>query len=130
MKFDGVIVLNPSGLESFFRQWVIMLTPFHGLTGKLVDIYSLMLLWRWRRSIIDDNPAEVDSWFFERDTKAAFMEETGLSMAYYSIILKKLRLSGVLKGNRFNLRYVPRVNRDSGRFDLLIRFDFDGGIFE
>lgn len=127
MKPDGALIIDSRSMGLFFRQWVLMLSPYHGLSGRLIDLFALMLLWRWERSSIEDSPELLDEWFFSTKTKKEFMKATGLSVVYYSIVMKRLRDSGVIDGRRFNLRYVPRVDRSTGKFDLLLRFRFIDG---
>ena len=122
MKPNNVIYLKSSS-NSFYRQWIEFLAPFHKLTARERDVAAriLMQYFRLRESIPDEEVLKEVLW--SQNSRKDMRESLKMSQAHFQMILAKLRESEVLVNGSINPRYIPHLG-DEPRFMLSIVFDW------
>ena len=122
MKPNNVIYLKSSP-NSFYRQWIEFLAPFHKLTARERDVAAriLMQYFRLRESIPDEEVLKEVLW--SQNSRKDMRESLKMSQAHFQMILAKLRESEVLVKGSINPRYIPHLGEEP-RFMLSIVFDW------
>ena len=122
MKPNNVIYLKSSS-NSFYRQWIEFLAPFHKLTARERDVAAriLMQYFRLRESIPDEEVLKEVRW--SQNSRKDMRESLKMSQAHFQMILAKLRESEVLVNGSINPRYIPHLGEEP-RFMLSIVFDW------
>lgn len=119
------IIRIPSDLSTtFFKYWFLFLYPFHHLTNKEMEVITCFLKHRFELSkFISDNDI-LDSVTMSEDTRKKVIEECGISLPHFQVILGKLRKNKVIIDGRINPKYIPNIDNNSDNFQLLLYFDF------
>ena len=122
MKPNNVIYLKSSS-NSFYRQWIEFLAPFHKLPARERDVAARILAqyFRLRDSIPDEEVLKEVLW--SQNSRKDMRESLGMSQAHFQMILAKLRESEVLVDGSINPRYIPHLGEEP-RFMLSIVFDW------
>lgn len=116
----------PCKLSRFFKYWLHFTEPLHKLTTKDMHILSLILLKRHELSKVITDESMIDSYLFSKDIRDQIIEASGESKVNFSVTLSRLRKSNViLKGNKINKKYIPNLDKNGTRFDLMIIFDIN-----
>ena len=126
MKPNNVIYLKSTS-NSFYRQWIEFLAPFHKLTARERDVAAriLMQYFRLRESIPDEAVLKEVLW--SQNSRKDMRESLKMSQAHFQMILAKLREAEVLVDGSINPRYIPHLGEEP-RFMLSIVFDWSSQI--
>lgn len=123
-EVDNVIPLS-SNLEEFFKQWLRFIRPLHNLTDREQDVTAAFLRNRYELSSKINDQKILNQVLFSEQTKKRIMEETGLSVAHFQVIMGKLRKAGVIKDNTLNPKIVPLLKPGAKDFKLLLFFEIE-----
>ena len=92
------------------------------LTEKEIEVISCFLKQRWELSKKISDPAILDSQVMSNDTKQKVIEECGMTLQHFYVVMSNLRKNKVIINNTINPRLIPSRLDDSGVFQLLILF--------
>ncbi len=123
-EVDNVIPLS-SNLNDFFKQWLRFIRPLHNLTDREQDVTAAFLRNRYELSSKISDQKILNQVLFSEQTKKRIMEETGLSVAHFQVIMGKLRKAGVIKDNTLNPKIVPLLRPEAKDFKLLLFFEIE-----
>ena len=116
----------PTTSGDFLRAWLEATKPIHKLTASEMNFAALLL--KKREEIAKDlnskDSALIEKLLFDKDMLATICQEAGIKSGHMQIMLRKMRLRGVLNGKRFNPLYVPVWRKDKP-FRLLFLFLFN-----
>ena len=122
LNIDNFIPLQTS-LHDFFKMWLTYIKPLHNLTEREQDVTAAFLRNRHYLSTKISDIKILNQVLFSEQTKKKIMEETGLSVAHFQVIMGKLRKAGIIKDNTLNLKIVPKLKQDAKDFKLLLYFE-------
>ena len=125
---NSSITQIPCTLDKFFKYWLQFTAPLHKLQNKDIEVLSFILKKRYELSkvITDDNV--IDSYLLSREIRDQMLEESGETRSNFQVTLSKLRKQGVISPDgKINKRFIPNLDNDSLRFELMIIFDIKDG---
>lgn len=122
VNIDNVIPLQ-SSLHDFFKLWLKCIKFLHNLTEREQDVTAAFLRNRYYLSSKISDLKILNQVLFSEQTKKKIMEETGLSVAHFQVIMGKLRKAGVIKDNTLNPKIVPTLKPGAKDFKLLLFFE-------
>lgn len=122
MTVNNVIRI-PTSLKKFFRFWFEFLKPFHKLTDREIDVITAFTYERHLLSKVISDSDILDKVVMSEDIKDKVREELELSLAYFQVIMGKLRKNKVIIDNKINPRFIPNITDDNGPFKLMLLFD-------
>lgn len=123
-KPNNVITI-PAKLDSieFFKWWCVFLRPFIKLTDRETDVIASFLKQRYELSKDISNPALLDNVVMGEDSKRKVMEECGISLQHFYVVMSNLRKNRIIVNNVINPRLIPNIRKgEDGMFQLLILF--------
>lgn len=126
-RVNNVIRIPTSLSGNFFRIWVEFLTPLHNLTNKEKDVVAAFLKTRYNlsKSITDDKLLDKVV-ITNSSVKEQVKQECGISNAFFTVIMGKLKKTSVIADNRINPKFIPKnINEKDGAFSLLLYFDLN-----
>ena len=85
-EVDNVIPLSCS-LHDFFKAWLNFIKPLHNLTEREQDVTAAFLRNRHELSSKISDAKILNQVLFSEQTKKKIMEETGLSVAHFQVIM-------------------------------------------
>ena len=89
-----------------------------------MDVITAFVKQRYELSkVVSDNDI-LDKIVMSEDTKRKVREECNMTLPHFQVIMGKLRKNNVIKDNRINPRYIPKVIEENGSFKLMLLFDF------
>ena len=107
----------------FFRYWYEFLKPFHKLTDREIDVITAFTYKRHQLSKVISDQEILDKVLMSEDTKKKIREECDITLAYFQVIMGKLRRNKVIIDNRINPRFIPNITEENGAFKLMLLFD-------
>ena len=121
-KPDSLLRIDCDDLQQFFKLWFKFLEPLHHLTDREVDVLACLCKYRYLlgKKIMDDEI--LDNVLFSEDTKKKIIEDLGMSLQYYQVIISKLRKINLLKEGHIEPRIVPNLKEDRGNYTLMLNF--------
>ena len=122
-KINNVITIPTSVEGSFFRFWFEFLRPFHKLTDREMDVIASFVKHRYALSKVVSDQDVLDKLTMSDDTKRQVREDCNISQAHFQVIMTKLKKSRVIENGRINPKFIPRLDKDSNNFQLLLSFD-------
>lgn len=122
-KPNNVIALKSNLSGKFFRIWLEFLRPFHKLTDRETDVMASFLRQRFELSKVVSDQEVLDRLTMSEDTKKKVREECNISQAHFQVIMTKLKKTKMIDNNKINPRFIPRVDKNSKGFQLLLVFD-------
>lgn len=117
------VIRIPTSLKKFFRFWFEFLKPFHKLTDREIDVITAFTYERHLLSKVISDSDILDKVVMSEDVKDKVREELELSLAYFQVIMGKLRKNKVIIDNKINPRFIPNITDDNGPFKLMLLFD-------
>lgn len=111
-------MLNPTAAFSVntiadrvFNTWLALLTNFHHLTDKEIDVAALFLktYFKNQKSIINDDV--LNDVTLSLENKRKIREELKLTPTYFQIIIKSLKDKGFIKNGKINPLYIPTFSK-------------------
>jgi hypothetical protein len=125
MKKANNIIRIPTSLSgSFFKYWLLFLKPFHKLADREIDIAASLIKQRYELSKVIKDDEILDRVTMSEDTKKKVREECGITLAYFQVIMGKLRKNKVIIDNKINPKFIPNLPED-GNFSLLLYFELN-----
>ena len=121
---DNVLNIPTSLKGKFFKQWLVFLLPYHGLTDREMDIAAAFLLKRYELSKVISDVNILDSVLMNEDTKRLIREECQIKHPHFQVIMSKLRKAKIILDSRLNPKFIPNVKEENGNFKLLLLFSF------
>jgi hypothetical protein len=122
-KPDNMFTIEGKPEKNFFKWWCILMTPFINLTPKEIDLVASLLKQRHELSKKISDPALVDSQLKNNDTRQKVLEECGITLAHYYVLMSNLRSKGIVTEAGLNSKLIPRISKDNnGYCQLLILF--------
>lgn len=122
-KPNSVIALKSSLNGNFFRMWLEFLRPFHKLTERESDVMASFLRQRYELSKVVSDQEILDKLIMSEDTKKKVREDCGISQVHFQVIMTKLKKSKMIDNGKINPRFIPRVDKDTKSFQLLLSFE-------
>lgn len=117
------VIRIPTSLKKFFRFWFEFLKPFHKLTDREIDVITAFTYERHLLNKVISDSDILDKVVMSEDVKDKVREELELSLAYFQVIMGKLRKNKVIIDNKINPRFIPNITDDNGPFKLMLLFD-------
>lgn len=117
------VIRIPTSLQMFFRYWYEFLKPFHKLTDREIDVITAFTYKRHQLSKVISDQEILDKVLMSEDTKKKIREECDITLAYFQVIMGKLRRNKVIIDNRINPRFIPNITKENGAFKLMLLFD-------
>lgn len=116
-KFCKVIEVT----NDFYRNWLILINTFFGMTAKEIDVASILLenYVDIKRKVVDESI--VNSILFSSEYRRKIKEQLKLKGDYFDVLLNKLRKHNVILNNKLNERVIPKFDDDN--FVLIIAFN-------
>lgn len=124
-KINNVITISASTEGSFFRYWFEFLRPFHKLTDREMDVIASFVKHRYALSKVVSDQEVLNKLTMSDDTKKKVREDCNISQAHFQVIMTKLKKSKVIENGRINPKFIPRLDKDSNNFQLLLSFDLN-----
>lgn len=122
---NNVIALKSSLSGRFFRIWLEFLRPFHKLTERETDVMAAFLKERYELSKVVSDQEVLNRLTMSEDTKKKIREACNISQTHFQVIMTKLKKNSIIVNNRINPKFIPRVDKDSKGFQLLLAFDLE-----
>lgn len=123
-KINNVITI-PTSTNNFFRYWFEFLRPFHKLTDREMDVIASFVKQRYELSKVVSDQEVLNRLTMSDDTKKKVREECNISQAHFQVIMTKLKKSKIIDNGRINPKFIPRLDKDSNNFQLLLSFDIN-----
>lgn len=124
-KINNVITIPASTEGNFFRYWFEFLRPFHKLTDREMDVIASFVKHRYALSKVVSDQEVLNKLTMSDDTKKKVREDCNISQAHFQVIMTKLKKSKVIENGRINPKFIPRLDKDSNNFQLLLSFDLN-----
>lgn len=125
-KVNNIIKIPITQDIKFFRCWLELLTPYHKLTPREIDVAAEFLNKRFElsKSITDNNL--LDKILMNEETKAEIRKICGVNSAHFQVIMGKLRKAKFIVDNRVNYKFIPKnLHMGDKAFQMLFYFAFD-----
>jgi hypothetical protein len=97
----------PNKDSEFFRAWLEVMRPLHGLASKEMDFAAAFLKKRYELAKTMTDDRLIDRVLFDAETKNAVAESLGISYSYMQYIFKKMRECGMIREKRINPQFLP-----------------------
>lgn len=117
------VIRIPTSLQKFFRYWFLFLKPFHKLTDREIDVITAFTYERYLLSKVVSDVDILDKVVMSEDIKKKVREQANVTLAYFQVIMGKLRRNQVIIDNKINPRFIPNIIEDNGSFKLMLLFD-------
>lgn len=124
-KINNVITVPTSTEGKFFKYWFEFLRPFHKLTDREIDVIASFVKHRYLLSKVVSDQEVLNKLTMSDDTKKKVREDCNISQAHFQVIMTKLKKSKVIENGRINPKFIPRLEKDSNNFQLLLSFDLN-----
>lgn len=123
-KPNNALTVAPTPEKNFFKWWCIMLHPFINLTPREEDVLAAYLKHRQAlKKVISDSVA-LDSYLMGDDIKLKVIEECGISLQNYYVVMGNLKKKNVITEAGITPILIPNIKEDdNGHFMLLILFN-------
>lgn len=125
-KYADSIVRIPCSLSNFFSYWVEFMRPFHKLTDREGEVFSLFLEERYNLSKVIHDEDILDNVLMSEETKKKIRERGEVGVQHIYAIMKSFEKNKVIVNGRINRRFVPRVPSEKGNYKLMFLFEFKG----
>lgn len=125
-KPNNMLKVTPTPDKSFFKWWCTLLHPFVPLTPKETEVVASYLRIRYELAKVISDPSILDSQLMSKDTIDKVVEECGMTLQHYYVVMSGLRKKKVITRSGINARLIPNTRKtDKGYFQLLILLEED-----
>lgn len=124
-EINNVITIPTTIEGKFFRYWIEFLRPFHSLSNREMEVFACFLKHRYNLSKVILDPVLLEKLATSEDTKKQIKEECNLTTTHFQVLMTKLKKENMIVNNIINPKFVPRLNKDSNSFQLLLSFNFN-----
>lgn len=123
----NAVVRIPTTLDNFFKQWLIFLKPFHGLTDRQIDIAAVFLKQRYELSKVISDEKLLDENVMSESTKRQVREECNITLPHFQVIMGDLKRHKFFINGIINEKYIPKLNpeKEITDFSLMLYFTFE-----
>lgn len=122
-KPNNIVTIPTDMGTGFFKWWCVLLRPFINLTNREIDVVAAFLKHRQKLSESTADPAILDAMTMSDTVKRKVIDECGLTLPHFYVVMSNLRKHKVIVDNIINPRLIPNIRRDdNGCFQLLILF--------
>lgn len=129
IKPNNVIRVPTSLSTDFFRYWMEFLRPYHNLASRDMDVAACFLKLRYEASLKTTDLENMERQTLSTDNRKAVAEALDVNMQTVHIAIHHLKKKNVIfSNNRFNPRYIPRVEEGKPFMLMLIFGDKDGTV--
>lgn len=125
MKPNNAIKIPCNDEYSFFRNWMVLLKPYHNLSSKEIDVAASYLTERYHLSKAINDINLLNEVLMNEDTKRKVRERCKISLSYFQVVMSKFRKTGFIVNNTINSRYIPSITESINGFTLLFYFLLD-----
>lgn len=109
----------------FFRYYLEFLTPIHKLTSRETDVFAAFLKERYRLSKLIPDDSIVSKLMMSPDTHRVLMESCEMSSSHFQVVFSKLRKLGYIKDGAVDKRFIPDIDPETDKFNLIFYFDLN-----
>lgn len=124
------VIYRKCTADSFFRDWVEFLAPFHKLTSRERDVAARVIAQyvKLRQSMPEPfDPAVLEEVLWSQTSRKDMRDSLGISKEYFGMILSKLRDIGMIVNGGVDSRYLPSMTGEP-RNMLCIIFDWSSSV--
>ena len=122
-KPNNIITIPVVREYDFFHWWCVFLRPIVNLTNREIDVIASFLKQRWELSKSISDQAILDEMVMSDATKRKVMDECGISLQHFYVVMSNLRKSKIIDKGKINPRLIPNIRQDSDDyFQLMILF--------
>lgn len=122
-KPNNIITIPVARDYDFFHWWCVFLRPIVNLTNREIDVIASFLKQRWELSKSISDQAILDEMVMSDATKRKVMEECGISLQHFYVVMSNLRKSKIIDKGKIHPRLIPNIRQDSDDyFQLTILF--------
>ena len=123
----NAVVRIPTTLDNVFKQWLIFLKPFHGLTDRQIDIAAVFLKQRYELSKVISDEKLLDENVMSESTKKQVREECNITLPHFQVIMGDLKRHKFFINGIINEKYIPKLNpeKEINDFSLMLYFTFE-----
>lgn len=122
-KPNNIITIPVEKEYDFFHWWCIFLRPIVNLTNREIDVVASFLRQRWELSKSISDQAILDEMVMSDATKRKVMDECGISLQHFYVVMSNLRKSKIIDKGKIHPRLIPNIRQDSDDyFQLMILF--------
>jgi hypothetical protein len=122
-KPNNIITIPIAKDYDFFHWWCVFLRPVINLTNREIDVIASFLKQRWELSKSISDQAILDEMVMSDATKRKVMDECGISLQHFYVVMSNLRKSKIIEKGKINPRLIPNIRQDSDNyFQLMILF--------
>lgn len=122
-KINNVITVPASLDGKFFEYWLSFIKPLHKLTTREMSIAASFLKQRYKLSSVISEQELLDKITMSEDTKNKVREECNISKAHFQVIMTELKKNKFIVNGKINPKFIPKVDKDSDSFQLLLLFE-------
>lgn len=94
------------------------------MTDRQIDFASKLLKHRHRLSKVILNEAALNEQVFGPTVRQLVVEECGITMAFYRVLLRDLTKHQFIIDGAINPRFIPKVVEGAKSFSLMLYFEF------
>lgn len=113
----------PCTESSFYKAYMKLLTPYHGLTDRETDVAARILAQFYKLKSNIKDPEVLKEVLWSQTSRKDIRESLGLSPAHFQMILASLKKAGFLVDGDINKSFLPHKTEDP-RYILQIVFDW------
>ena len=124
IRINNTIRVPCAADSSFFKYWLTLLRPYHGLTDKEILVLAEILRKREDISAKITDPELLDKVLFTEDVKKEIREICDIPIQYFQVMLSKFRKKGIIVNNKINQKLIPKLTPGEDTFKLMFLFDF------
>jgi len=122
-KPNNIVSIPTQSEDDFFKWWCVLMRLFVNITNKEADIIACFLKKRWELSKQISDPVLLDSVLMGKEVRKSIIEECGMTLPHYYVLMGKLKKSNVITSSGINPRLIPNIRQDdNGIFQLLVLF--------
>lgn len=120
-KPDNVTVV-PTNSKTVFRKWLEFMRPYHKLTDREMDVAAAFIRHRYELSKVISDENILDNVLMSNDIKKKILNECGITLQHFQVVMGNLRKNGVLINNRINPKFIPSLQEGSDYLTLMFYF--------
>jgi len=113
----------PCTKSSFYKKFLQLLTPYHGLTDREMDVAARILEQYYRLKDNITDPEVLKEVLWSQTSRKDIRESLSMSPAHFQMILASLKRAEFLINGEINKRFIPDKTEEP-RFVLQIVFDW------
>ena len=109
----------------FFSKWLTLTQPLHKLPKADQKVVAELLKLRYEYSFKISDEDLLNEFIFSTKNRSVIMESLKLSPDRFNNILSSLRKLNVIKDNKINSAFIPKINKDTNKYNIIFEFTFE-----